>query len=76
MAQSDGVVPFNPAAALIIPACKPTGEKRVMTKEEVRVALSVLDLRERLIFRMAFFDGMRPGEIFAIRFDRPGDLQQ
>lgn len=73
MAQSDGVVSFNPAAALITPACRPTGEKRVMNKEEVRTALGVLDLRERLIFRMAVFDGMRPGEIFAIRFDRLGD---
>ena len=38
-----------------------------MSKDEVRNALSVLDLRERLIFRMAVFDGMRPGEIFAVQ---------
>jgi integrase len=30
-------------------------------------ALGVLGTRERLIFRMAVFDGMRPGEILAIR---------
>lgn len=38
-----------------------------MTVQEVRVALGVFEARERLIFRMAVFDGMRPGEILAIR---------
>ena len=38
-----------------------------MSPEDIRVALGVLGPRERLIFRMAVFDGMRPGEILAIR---------
>jgi integrase len=38
-----------------------------MTVEEIRMALDVLDQRERLIFRMAVFNGMRPGEILAVR---------
>ena len=66
-AMSDGLVATNPAAALFTPACKPEAEKRVMSPKEIRLALSVLDARERLIFRMAVFDGMRPGEILAIR---------
>jgi integrase len=41
-----------------------------MSKDEVRNALSVLDLRERLMFRMAVFDGMRPGEIFAVQLGK------
>jgi hypothetical protein len=45
MAQSDGVVEFNPAAALFTPACKAPPLKRVMWKDEVRVALSILDIR-------------------------------
>jgi len=64
-ALADGLVDSNPAAALFTPACKPEGEKRVMSPEEIRVALGVLRPRERLIFRMAVFDGMRPGEILA-----------
>ena len=44
--------------------------KRVLTKEEVRRALSILDVRERLVFRMAVFNGMRPGEIFAIQIGK------
>jgi integrase len=70
IAESDGVVEFNPASALFIPACKAPGPKLVMRKDEVCTALGVLDLRERLIFRMAVFDGMRPGEIFAVQIGK------
>jgi integrase len=70
MAAGDGIVEFNPAQALFIPACKAAPTKRAMSKDEVRTALSVLDVRERLVFRMAVFDGMRPGEIFAIQFGK------
>lgn len=55
------------AAALFTPARKPEGKKRVMSQEEIHVALCVLGPRERLIFRMAVFDGMPPGEILAMR---------
>ena len=73
MAMSDGVVPFNPAEALYIPAGKQSEMKRAMSKEEVKLALTVLDLRQRLILRQAIFDGMRPGEIFAIRLGKIGE---
>jgi len=75
MAMSDGVVPFNPAEALYIPAGKQSEMKRVMSKEEVKLALTVLDLRQRLILRLAVFDGMRPGEILAIRLGKIGEHQ-
>ncbi|MFN0101441.1 MAG: tyrosine-type recombinase/integrase [Bryobacteraceae bacterium] len=75
MAVSDGVVPFNPAEALFTPACKQAEMKRVMSGDEVRLALGVLDLRPRLMFRMAVFDGMRPGEILAIRLGKIGPNQ-
>lgn len=75
MAMSDGVVPFNPAEALYIPAGKESEMKRAMSKEEVKLALTVLDLRQRLILRLAVFDGMRPGEIFAIRLGKIGESQ-
>jgi len=67
MALSDGCVEFNPAAALFVSACLPEAEKRVLTVEQIRVALQVLELRERLIFRLAVFEGMRPGEILALQ---------
>jgi integrase len=37
--------------------------------------LNALDPRERLIFRMAVFDGMRLGEILAIRLGDIGPKQ-
>lgn len=66
-AMGDGIIKSNPAAALFTPTCKARDEKLSMSAEQIRLALSVLDARERLIFRMAVFDGMRPGEILAIR---------
>jgi hypothetical protein len=44
MAVSDGVMPFNPATALFTPACKPEGEKRVLTPAQIRRALTVLEI--------------------------------
>lgn len=73
MALSDGAVDFNPTSGLYTPACKADPEKRVLSKEQIRTALEVLGLRERLIFRMAVFDGMRPGEILAIQLGKIGD---
>src|SRR5436305_8912308 len=66
-ALSEGVVSANPAGSLFVPDCKPCSDKRTMTGEQIRLALSVLDLRERLVFKMAVFIGLRPGEILALR---------
>jgi integrase len=41
-----------------------------MTVDEVRRLLSVLDVRERLIARLASIAGMRPGEIFGLKWER------
>ena len=73
MALGDGVVDLNPTSGLYTPACKSPAEKRVMNPEDIVLALKTLDLRERLIFRMAVFDGMRPGEILAIRVGNISD---
>ncbi len=42
-------------------------EKRVMTAAELVQGLSVLEQREALIWKLAGFAGLRPGEIFALR---------
>ena len=67
MAVSDGHVPYNPASGLFTPPCKVSAEKLVLSSSQVRDALGVLDLRERLIFRLGVFEGMRPGEILALQ---------
>lgn len=69
LALSDGLVLSNPAAELRIPKkCQPGRAMRPLTEEEVRDYLQVFDLRERLIARLSIFEGMRPGEIFALRW--------
>jgi integrase len=70
LALSDGLVLSNPAAELRIPKkCRPGRAMRPLTEEEVLDYLEVFDLRERLIARLAVFEGLRPGEIFAIRWN-------
>jgi len=57
-ALSDGVVNANPASALFVPDCrKPESDRRTMTVDQIRLALSVLDLREQLIFKLAAYGG-------------------
>src|SRR5262249_53153850 len=50
MAVGDGIVRLNPTGGLYTPACKASAEKRVMSREDIVLALKTLDLRERLIF--------------------------
>lgn len=69
LAVADGVVPFNPAAALQIPrTCKPSRERRALTIEQAELYLSLLDPRERLMARLCLVEGMRRGEAFALRW--------
>jgi integrase len=69
LAMSDGLVLNNPAAELRIPRkCQPGREMRPLTQEEVNQYLEVFGLREKLIVRLAIFEGMRPGEILALRW--------
>ena len=72
MANSDGIVQFNPADALDVPEGRARGEKRVLAGNQVVQALDALDLLCRLILRLAAIDGLRPGEIFAIRLGKIG----
>jgi len=70
MAADDAIIQGNPAGSLVTPKEAKTATKRTMTKEQVWSALSVLDLREKIIFLLAVLVGMRPGEILALRWGR------
>ena len=72
LAMGEGVVSRNPTLGLSVPrfAAEPR-EKRVMSFEDVGRAMQVLPIRERLIFRLATIEGMRPGEILGLQ---PRDL--
>jgi integrase len=70
MAVAEGFLLRNPAQLLFTPRECPRAAIRIMTIEEVRTLFSVLDVRERLIARLAVLAGMRPGEIFALKWQR------
>jgi len=70
MASEDTLVQGNPAGSLVTPRGARTAERRTMTKEQVLLALTVLDVRERIVFLLAVLVGLRPGEIFALRWSK------
>ncbi len=70
MAVAEGYLWSNPAALLFTPRECRRAATRVMTVEEVRQLFSVLDVRQRLIARLALLAGMRPGEIFGLKWAR------
>ena len=72
MAVDDGIIRANPAGSLVTPKVAKTLERPIMTKDQVQAALKVLDLRERVVFLFAVLVGMRPGEIFALRWKNVG----
>jgi integrase len=70
MAHSDGLISHNPAAALVVPRyARPAQHKPALSESQVMSLLSALPLRERLAARLAIFEGLRPGEILALRWD-------
>jgi integrase len=69
LALADGVVDHNPAAELRVPKqCKPGRFMRSLTEDEVIQYLGALDLQEHLMARLAVYEGLRPGEILALRW--------
>lgn len=73
LALSEGVVDRNPATTLFTPRQFKAGrEKRVMTADQTRILLNALALREQVIARLAIWEGMRPGEILALKLGDVG----
>jgi integrase len=70
MAVAEGHIPLNPAVLLFTPKCAKRPDHPVMTIENVAAVFRVLDVRERLIAKLATLAGMRPGEIFALTWGR------
>lgn len=72
MAQSDGLIAVNPESGLITPRCKAGVPKRTLSVDDVRRAELILEPRDRLMFRLAVYEGLRPGEIVGLKL---GDIQ-
>ena len=70
MAVAEGQIVRNPALLLFTPREAKKPVRRAMTMKEVQICFGALDLRERLIAKLAILAGMRPGEIFALTWGR------
>jgi integrase len=77
LAASEGIADRNPATALFTPRKYRAGrEKRVMNADHLAKIADLLGIRERLIFRLATWEGMRPGEVLGLQLVyRPRSLQ-
>ena len=61
-------IPKNPARKLITPETR-AENKRYLELHEIPMVLSRMPFREELILRMTLVLGLRPGELFALRWD-------
>src|ERR1017187_4094339 len=68
VAVADGYIERNPAELLFTPSGAKQTVRRMATVGEIAKAFAVVDLRERLIFKLAGIAGMRPGEIFGLKW--------
>ncbi len=75
LAISEGLVDRNPATSLFAPRdCKPGRERHVLSRGQSAILVDCLDLREKVVARLATWEGMRPGEILGLRVsDLDGD---
>lgn len=67
LALAEGYIGRDPTAALYTPREAKTKPTRALSVEEVPTYIDALDMRERLLARLAIFTGMRPGEILALQ---------
>jgi integrase len=74
MAKGDGLITVDPTNGLVNPRCKRAPDKTVLNLADFARALMVLEIQERLIFQLALYEGMRPGEIVGLQMgDMAGD---
>lgn len=68
LAVGDEIVRTNQAEDLTIPRVLTIVDKRHAGPNDISTALAALALRERLIMRLAYLVGLRPGEILALQW--------
>src|SRR5215813_6947583 len=73
LAVQDRLLGSNPAEMLFTPRTVSRPSRRILSPEQVQQIVSVLNLREQLIVRLALFSGMRPGEILALQWKHIAD---
>ncbi len=68
LAVAEGFIERNPAEMLFTPQNAKRTVKRVATAEEMARAFAAMNLRERLMLKLAGIAGMRPGEVFGLKW--------
>ena len=61
-------LPKDPARKLRTPANLRETDKTVLTWDQLRSALSALELRDRILLKLDMTNALRPGELFAFRW--------
>lgn len=70
MAHADGFVTANPAEILVVPRfARRAVQRPALSENQVLSLLGCLPIREKLAVRLAVFEGLRPGEILALRWE-------
>jgi integrase len=72
LAVRDEIVRTNQAEDLAIPRVLTIADKRHASPKDIATALAALDIRERLMVRLACLVGLRPGEILALQWRHVG----
>ncbi len=70
MAVAEGLLRLHPALILFTPRQCARPEHRNLSLKEVKQICGALNLRERLIVKLAVLAGLRPGEIFGLKRGR------
>lgn len=73
MAVAEGIVRQHPALILFTPRQCARPEHPTLSMKEVKKVCDALNLRERLIVKLAVLAGMRPGEIFGLKRGQIGE---
>ena len=68
MAVTEDYLPKNPAKLIFTPNQAKRGATPVMAWQDVKLLFSALEAREHLVCMLATIAGMRPGEIFALKW--------
>jgi integrase len=68
VAVADGFIERSPAQLLFTPQSATRGIRRKAEADQIAGAFAAMDLRERLILKLAGIAGMRPGEIFGLKW--------
>ena len=66
-AVENGYVAKNPARRIVLPRCRDHQETVALTEQKVLSIWDNTSGRDRLMWRMLFMTGCRPGEMFALQ---------